>query len=427
MYKTKNQIGWEEINKQSNLINKIDKLGEFKISSTKIKKIAGREPRLMAKFDHSENRPKIFLKNDISILPIGWRDYVLLRFNSYKNVNYSNRKILININLLKKYETIDPKKITSEDNAIIISQITNMISHFLEDDVKLTTRGKFGTGDFDFFVDTNCGKKVIKVNNTGAELDAGFEGNKFYVLEAKLSKIDNFNIRQLYYPYRFWKKKINKEIIPIFFTYFDGMFSFWKYKLLEENNFNSLSLIKHCNYIFEEEIYPITNEVFDIREFLPSDYEDIPFPQADDFEKVINVLELTNSGINTKEDFADYFSFRPRQSDYYFNAAKYLGLLFKEHGIIQLTENGNKLVNSSRTDRHKALIKSILKHKVFYDCYQEMNSSNYDIEKIIEIMSANSVLEKGSGNTIKRRAQTIISWCIWIKEKIEESKNGGNG
>lgn len=421
MKETKNQIAWKEIDRKTNLIQKIKESGEFKISSSKIKELSNREPRLMAKFDHSENRPEIFKENNISILPIAWYDYLLLEFNSYADIEYSDNKISKDFKILKEYESLDINNVTSEDNAIVIADISKILSAFLEDDIKLTARGKFGTGKFNFKVKTLSGEKTINVRNTGAELDAGFEGERFYILEAKLSKIDDFNIRQLYYPYRYWQNKITKEVVPIFFTYSDGVYSFWEYRFEEEDDFNSLTLLKHSNFIFQEEKHTIDSSIFNIKEFVESDPEGIPFPQADDFEKVINIIELVNSGVNTKEDFADYFSFEPRQADYYFNATRYLELVYLESGLIYLTKLGGDLLKMTRSKRHENLIKQILKHKVFYDTYKTMEAKDTNIVEVVEIMRKNSVLKGNSIETLKRRAQTIISWCQWIKEKIQES------
>ena len=426
MRETKNQAAWKEINRERNLIEEINEKGIYEISSTEIKKISGREPRLMAKFDHSENRPEIFKKNGISILPVGRRDYVLLKFNSYCDVECKKDNISLPSLELSKYETIDIKNISSEDNAIVVAEVTNMFSEFLEDEIKFTARGKFGTGEFGFLVNSYDGIKDISVSKAMAELDAGFEGENFYIVEAKIGKVEDFNIRQLYYPYRYWDSKISKDVIPVFFTYSDGIFSFWKFRFNEKNNFNSIELIYCSNYIIQEEKQPISPDVFDVREFVESDPKGIPFPQADDFEKVINIIELVNSEVNSKEDLADDFSFDPRQADYYSNAAKYLELVEKgkEKGTISLTKFGYELLGMPRSKRHEKLIKQILKHKVFYDSFNAMKSGKGSTEHIVEIMRRNSVLKGGSERTFKRRARTIISWCKWIEEKIEESKSG---
>lgn len=59
-------------------------------------------------------------------------------------------------------------------------------------------------------------KGMIKVQNAQLEIDAGYENEKaFCICEAKNVLAEQVLIRQLYYPYRLWKSKISKPVIPI--------------------------------------------------------------------------------------------------------------------------------------------------------------------------------------------------------------------
>ena len=73
--KTLNDKAWEKIFEKYNVLNYVNRIGHFKISANQIKEF--REPRLMAKFDHKMNLPEIFLKNNLSILPITRGDYII--------------------------------------------------------------------------------------------------------------------------------------------------------------------------------------------------------------------------------------------------------------------------------------------------------------------------------------------------------------
>ena len=57
--------------------------------------------------------------------------------------------------------------------------------------------------------------------------------------------------------------------------------------------------------------------------------EGIPFPQANDLDKVADLVSMSEADIITKESIADLFEFDERQGDYYANAARYIGL-FRE-------------------------------------------------------------------------------------------------
>ena len=79
--KTQNDKAWEELFEKYNVLSHIEASGKFIISATKIKEY--REPRLMAKFDHNINLPKVFSDNNLAILPISRGDYVISHFEAY--------------------------------------------------------------------------------------------------------------------------------------------------------------------------------------------------------------------------------------------------------------------------------------------------------------------------------------------------------
>lgn len=90
--------------------------------------------------------------------------------------------------------------------------------------------------------------------NSQVEIDGGFEGKyALALLEAKNSISEDFLIRQLYYPFRLWNKKVSKEVKPIFMTYSNDVFSFYEYKFTNEFEYNSLRLLKQKNYIINKE------------------------------------------------------------------------------------------------------------------------------------------------------------------------------
>ena len=79
--KTKNDIEWERLFRRYDILNEVEYEGEFVITAEQIKEY--REPRLMAKFDHSINLPKIFARNRLSILPISRREYLISHAEAY--------------------------------------------------------------------------------------------------------------------------------------------------------------------------------------------------------------------------------------------------------------------------------------------------------------------------------------------------------
>ena len=66
--KSLNDIAWESLFRKYDILGHIERAGQFQISAKQIKEV--REPRIMAKFDHTINRPQIFADNKLCILPI---------------------------------------------------------------------------------------------------------------------------------------------------------------------------------------------------------------------------------------------------------------------------------------------------------------------------------------------------------------------
>jgi len=151
---------------------------------------------------------------------------------------------------------------------------------------------------------------------------------------------------------------------------------------------------------------------------------EIPFPQADDFERVINLLELTfNKGEMIKDEITENYDFDSRQTNYYTDAARYLGLLEKsyENGeiIFRLSATGLQLFRVDLAERQKLLIKAIVKHKVFQLCLDDaLRNRLLTNESVVNQMKICSLFNISSDSTFSRRSFTIKSWINWIKSLI---------
>ena len=277
----------------------------------------------------------------------------------------------------------------------------------------------------------DSGFYTIPVDRTGIEIDAGYETNESLVLiEAKNVIADDFLVRQLYYPYRLWKEKVKKNVRTIFMQYHNGIFSLYEYKFKEPDRYNSLELMKSKRYsiVSPEEMKITEQDILDIIKSIKiADEPEVPFPQANSFDRVINLLEMLNTDtIKTKEEITVEFEFDPRQTDYYFNAGKYLGFLEESKIVIEenkknvemtaiaLTSRGKNLFNTSHKNRQLEYIKAILEHQVFYDVFNEYKENNITKDKLIQIMKKSNLYNLKSDVTIERRASTIQRWIEWI-------------
>ncbi len=414
---SKNNEAWNLLFNKFNIIENINKNGYFEITADDIK-TSGREPRLMTKFDSSENLPDMFKKNELAILPIKRGSYIIGKFQNYQLVDINNDIDVETKNLPDYITTIDYKNITSEAISLNAAYISGMLEDIVGEPVVPTISGRMGTGEFNYQILLNDQSFFpINVENSQMEIDGSYESvSKFIILEAKNHYMKDFIIRQLYYPYKVWKSNTNKEIIPIMLIKHDNIFNFFVYSFENANDYNSIKLKEIKRYILDEPYNPI--EVSDIMSIM-SDIEfakessDVPFPQANTFNIVLDLLGQLSAQDMTTEDITNFLEYDPRQTNYYIDAAKYLGFVTKEKKYT-LTEYGKNIMKMNHKDRTLEIIKSILSHKPFYLAMkQQLEDFSFDIEEIAKSIDE-SRNEINKESTAKRRTSTVTAWIRWI-------------
>jgi len=416
---------WDYLFDKYNIIQSIKKDGYYEITANQIKEF--KEPRLMAKWDSSESLPSVFKNNKVNILPNSRRSYILSDFKLYQELPISSERV---INMQKveipEFESINIKNITSESNAINLLVLSKILDDFLdEDDNVATFNGRMGTGKFNFNVDRHRGSPLnMTVNKAQCEIDGCFENdNSVVILEAKNIVNPDFNIRQLYFPYRLWQQKVHKPIRLIFSIYSNEIYRLLEYQFEEISNFSSIKLIKEKNYSLQDT--EINNqdlwEVYQKAKILYDDNQDktnIPFIQADTFERIISLMEILNDEPITTNKISEIMQFDFRQADYYFNAGRYLNLFKKEaideRGVlVHLTSLGKKVHNLNYKNRQLKLVELILNHKIFHRFFFETyTQGTFPTREAIKIqMKEYNVCNEGQ---IDRRSGSVLAWIKWI-------------
>lgn len=428
MSKSKNDIAWEKLFDKYKIINKVLSDGHTIISSTNINEF--REARLMTKFDHKSQLPKLFADNNLSILPTSRGGYVIGTFETFSNFNTDDIEVTP-IEFPTFLESLDYRDITSEATAINCAFVSKILHDFTEEENLLpTVSGRMSSSSFGFDINSSKGLFKINVGNSQVEIDGGYEGdNSLNLIEAKNYISDDFLVRQLYYPYKLWSGKIQKQVRPIFLTYTNGIFHLREYAFTNINHYNSLVLVKHKKYAVQDGAFNIET-IQEILERTKTIKEpEIPFPQADSFERVINLCELLKQkDFLTKEEITQSYDFDARQTDYYSNAGKYLGLLETGRDPLSgqigcyLTNKGKQIFSTNLIDRQKEFVKIIISHSSFKQTLK-LYLENGEIPskyEIVEIMKKSKLHKVGSDTTYFRRASTITGWTNWIMSQIEE-------
>lgn len=420
----KNDIAWAKLFSKYRILNSIQNNGFFTITASQIKEF--REPRLMTKLDHKLNLPNIFINNKLSILPISRGEYIISTFDTYnKFTNLSDNFQYISIP--SHIQTLIPKFIINESIALNCAYACGILHDFIGDDELISTvNGRMSSGKFNFKIYTSFKELDIQVDNSQIEIDAAYEGiESLSLCEAKMDISEDFIIRQLYYPYRTWSNRITKPINTIFMIFSNGTFNLYNYKFKDINNYNSIELIDQKNYIISthitlEDIEYIVNNTSIVNE------PEIPFPQADRMDRIINLIELLNDKPMNKNDITYKYEFDERQTNYYTDAGRYLDLIDKYRdidGIIyfRLTDFGNHIMKLSYKDRQLSIIRAILSHRVFNKVLKiHLNTGNMPTkDKIISIMKDSNILNIDSESTYYRRTSTISGWINWILDRVE--------
>jgi hypothetical protein len=400
----------------------------FEISSSQINEF--REARLMTKFDHKSQLPKLFADNNLSILPVSRGGYIIGEFEIFHKLSEDNIEVE-KITFPHFIETLDYQDITSEATAINCAFISRIIHDFTgEDSLYPTVSGRMSSSSFDFKIDSkNQNFLKVSVGKSQIEIDGGYEGsNSLNLIEAKNYICHDFLVRQLFYPYKLWIEKTNKKVRPIFLTYTNGTFHLREYTFTDSEYYNSLQLVQQRKYTVQDQV--INNETIQVildSIHIEKDDPDVPVPQADSFERVINLCELLNEKCTlTKEQVTQNYLFSPRQADYYFNAGKYLGLLQRKKEnkitIFCLTEAGENLFSLSIFDRQIKLVELILTHQMFNNTLRIYfkNGTKPAKPDIVETMRNSNLGKVESKTTCERRADTVVSWINWIIDLAQE-------
>lgn len=420
-----NDTAWESLFDKYHILAKIEQNGQFIISANQIKEF--REPRLMTKFDHKINLPNIFTSNNLSILPITRGNYVISSFSAYKEFDEPSQDVQ-KISIPTHIQSLMPQFLVSEAIALNCANACGILNDFLEDDELVSTvSGRMSSGSFEFSINTALGTKNIIVSNSQIEIDAAYEGIHYLSLfEAKRDLSDDFLIRQLYYPFRVWSERVTKTVKSIFLIFSNGMFNLYQYQFEDPQNYNSLKLVKQKNYVIVTEI--CLADIENLLRTVPLVQEpDISFPQADRMSRIINLIELLNEKPMTKQDITSEYAFDERQTNYYTDAGRYLGLIDKTHDedgniLFHLSTCGHRIMSLEYKERQLALVTQILMHKVFNETlklhlqYGEMP----DKQTIIQTMKRSNLYHIEADSTYLRRSSTVIGWVNWILGIIEE-------
>jgi hypothetical protein len=430
---TKNQVAWLAMNNEYGLLDQVGQRGVATLTADQI--IKYRETRLLTKIDERTQLPPFLRDNDLCILPTSRNSFLVGHFEAFAdlpNLTSQKPKPISDSDLL----TLQLRHNT-ESSGILVAIDTGMIESFLhEAPAKLGIIGRMGSGSFTFKVAGY--DKLIAVNSSQIEIDAGIETPKSVVImEAKASERGSFLIRQLYYPWRTWSEKIGKkkDVRPVFLVISNDRFSLVEYQFTDLNVYSSIELVRHETFqLIASVVTPAVVDALLRHPLLPVN-NNVPYPQADSFDRIISLLVSMDESDGTlyKDDVAAQQVFHKRQADYYLNAAEYLGLVEerdRKSQLYGLTVLGTSVVSAGPALRSRLLIERLLADPVIRPVFglarqhpitPRSSEVHQEAEKVIRTLMKSGQITNldPTKSTPERRAKTLVAWCAWIVEHVQ--------
>lgn len=399
--------------------------GLFAIEADELKRVGGREPRLMAKIDTLAERPAALASHGAALFPVRNGRYVLFpdpdgkSFFRFGEEEAPAPRAFAPALDLERFDTFPRDREPSESQALDFAFLSGILPAFCgEREMRLTLRGRFFSGDFSFR--TPGRGLAVDVSRVQIEVDAGYEGEEgIYLVEAKRGRRPDFHIRQLWYPALHWAARARKRVVPIFFTYSNGQYELTEFAYGTE--FGDFRVARRKAYCLEEPLAPLD---------IPALLARVPagpgpegtFPQANDLDKVADLVRMAAEGPQGKAEIAEAFGFDERQGDYYGNAAAYLGLLRRGEEGFAATEAGLAFAGlRSRAARTSALLERMAAIPGLREALRLLGERGYRAEKIApgelaEVVRAATGL---GASTPERRASTLRAWLGWIMRNVK--------
>ncbi len=418
---------WEHVFSEYPVIDEIERVGVFSISSAELNKLSkplgGPDARNLVKYDHQRLLPPVLRKHKLSILPVARGQFVVGDFRIYAQLDDSEIPDVKKFRVASHLDSL--KKLSSETDALTIAWHGGVINSFLGEEVVYVGGGKDSGQGFDMtvsFENPYAEHKTIHVDKgVSIEIDGLYEGpNVIAAFEAKMKPVVDFNIRQLFYPYRALRPRTSKNVKTVFLTYWNEIFDIREFEFRDPMSISSFQEVARNRYTLAQssismsELVALASRKSENRPVL-----DYPLPQADKLDKVLSLAEMLTQQTMSKEDISEAFGFHLRQSDYYANAAGFLGLARRtDRGLWGSTPLAEEAFSKDFRNRNILLAGLILSQEtvrfVFLELakHGQMPKNEFILEKFLETGESGGL----SGSTLPRRINTVKGWAKWLSE-----------
>lgn len=430
----KNDEAWARVIDALGLEDRIAADGRALVTADELKAASGgREPRLMAKIDHRGDLPKPFKRKsgNWGILPTRRGEYVIGVFDMFAPFPDVDETSAEALRMPQDLETVTFGPSLSETAAINILQASGTLGEFLGEEWLLhTIAGRMGTKDFDFVVGDADFR--VSVDRAQIEIDAGFEGEgSIALIEAKREGAENFVVRQLYYPWRHWRDRCVKPVRPVYLIVGGTQLRLIEFAFDEPGRYAPPRVVRDRRYSLVGRGWEVEG-LAEIMARVPVGAEPtgVPFPQADRVDRVLEHVGYVAEGLDSADVILEELEVDSRDIDYYMNAAIYLGFLRRAgRKRWELTDAGRGLVAEKPEDMSFRVAEAILGRRIFREALVGASESGETMGTRGDVAGrlAEVAASRVGGDTLRRRAGTVLSWVRWLRETEAAARGQGAG
>lgn len=416
---------WNALDEQYRIVETAAKENYCFISYDDIHDAGDYEPRLITHFNERRQMPQLFTDNGLSILPKG-KGYVIGSFDPFVDIDDDRDTMEVHrYSIPPGIESFN--HVTNEQMGIHRAEACGIIKDFIgEEGLTPTVCGRHGAGDWTYAIKSKGQMLSLNSENPQIEVDGGYESAESLVLiEAKNRIVDQFCLRQLYFPFRAWGGRVDKPVRTLLLAISGPEYYIYEYEFPDPDVFHG-ERIRAIHYAPDSQRIS-TGELHNAWKnavVTESNDKGIPFPQANNIETTMNIIAQIAAGNEAGETVDNYYladlcGFNNRQGRYYGDAAAYLGfarpIMSTPRKSYIITERGEKYLRSDARAQKLEFFKALVEHSVFhtaYGLYLEYNSipSEKYVARLIHDNWADLCEE-----TCKRRAQTVIGWIKWAE------------
>lgn len=415
---------WESLFDRLGLLSRIREEGVVRLTGAELGDAA--DPRLMGELERSGQLPALLRRSGMSLLPLGPEEWAVGLLDTHRCVSCADARPrpVPETGLV----SLERDRLYSTDTLLRFCLCGGIFDKLLGGRAYPTAAGAMPSGRFSFRVRSTAAPGQaysLCADRAPSGIDCVLESRDALCLcAARGTAAEALPICRLYYPYRTWRARTDKPVIPVFLVRSGDLLHLFRYAFPDEGDLSSLSLVSHTAYTFADESITVAHVRQLWQSTRPAPEPDLPFPQADTFPRLIDLLGALWEGPLERAQIPLRCEIDARQADYYIHAAQYLGLADCVAGVpgapLCLTDEGRRILGLPWRARCLALIACIFRRPVFHRAFgralQLGDAPNREL--VIRLM-----LECGlplNETTLARRASTVRGWVSWILAQCGE-------